>query len=49
MINRNNNGVIGLTSVLLWILVFLSGLTINSEPYRKELLNGIVTFKNILQ
>ena len=46
MRNRNINGVVGLFSVLLWILVFLPGLTINSQPFRDEILAGNVTFKN---
>ena len=48
MRNRNINGVIGLTSVLLWILVFLPGLTINSQPYREQILQGNVTIHSFL-
>jgi hypothetical protein len=47
MTNRNINGVIGIASVFLWILVFLPGLTINSQPYRNDLLNGVVTINGI--
>lgn len=46
MTKRNINGIIGLASVLLWIVVFLPGLTINSQPFREELLAGNVTFYN---
>lgn len=46
MRNRNINGVIGLVSVLLWILVFLPGLTINSQPFREQILQGNVSLHN---
>ncbi|HCE58282.1 MAG TPA: hypothetical protein DER09_10745 [Prolixibacteraceae bacterium] len=48
MRNRNINGVIGITSVLLWIIVFLPGLTVNSQPYREQILNGNITIQNFL-
>lgn len=48
MNSRNMNGVIGLTFVFLWILLFLPGLTVNSQPYREQISNGNVTIQNFL-
>jgi len=36
------------SAVILWLAVFLPGLTINSQPYRDALLQGEFTAQNIL-
>ncbi len=40
-------GMIGVISVVLWLAVFLPGITINSQPFRTSLLNGDFALYNI--
>ena len=47
MSDRNASGIIGFISVILWLLIFLPGLTINSSPYRELLLKGSINFQNL--
>jgi hypothetical protein len=46
MNDRNASGIIGFVCVIMWLLIFLPGLTINSSPFRQEILEGTVTFQN---
>jgi len=39
---------VGVISVLLWMLVFLPGLTISSAPFRQQLISGHLTWTNVL-
>ena len=40
--------IIGSVSVLLWMLVFLPGLTISSAPYRQQLVEGNLSWESVM-
>lgn len=39
--------IIGALTVLLWMLVFLPGLTISSAPFRQQLISGNLSWTNV--
>jgi len=40
--------IVGALSVLLWMLVFLPGLTISSAPYRQQLISGHLSWTSVI-
>ena len=48
MKTKNYSGIVGVVSFILWLITFLPGLTINSQPYRDAILLGDISFESIL-